>query len=232
MACGKYAARCTSEAHGNDIVSLILDSRKASGIYWTTPEGVGKEVPWLTVQADLDAAWAAPKAVPQAVVKCKMTIIDEDVKPLGEPTITVEKIEPGIWGAVVNGKYYAPCSTEQRVEEIAKNVKVRRGSGGYGWCSMATKTAASSHLVDAEWPKLPVKEDIKTVVVNQDENGNWRVVLNDEWYAPCGGGSEAVPLAQSIECDTLNGKPHKGWSWKDMTTKEVVQLRDFLNLKG
>lgn len=220
VVCGKYAARCADEYRAKEIAADLRKKALCNTYTWTNVNDENG-VPFQDVQHVLYGAKEKLKSV-------TMAVIDEDVKPTGEPTITVEKIVPGTWGAVVNGKYYAPVMTETRANEIATRVKAERSSAGYGWCSMETRAGISSNKVDAEWPKLPVKEDIKTVVVNQDGQGHWRVVLNDKWQA---GAGDVYPRAKAIETDTLNGVPCT-WHWRCLKTDQHVDLRDFLNLKG
>lgn len=175
----------------------------------------------------LNAEWEqaqVPVKVPQAVVKCKMTIIDEDVKQPGEPTITVQEIGMG-WGAVLNGKYYVECFWEKTAKAIADEVTKKRRSAGYQWKLMGSGEVVSNKLVDAEWPKLPVKEDIKTVEVIK-KGGGWHTVINGKYHAKC----ELKDTAETIKKDTIAGKPHK-WHWHLPPDSKEINLRDFLNLK-
>lgn len=220
VVCGKYAARCADEYRAKEIAADLRKKALCNTYTWTNVHDE-EGVPFQDVQHVLYGAKEKLKSV-------TMTAIDEDVKPTGEPTITVEQIDATTWGAVVNGKYYAGCASMETAVFIASEVHEKRRHAGYEWRSMAAKTKASSSLVDAEWPKLPVKEDIKTVVVNQDEQGLWRVVLNDKWQA---GAGHDLARAKEIEADTLRGKPYE-WYWRRLDNCEHVDLRTVLNQKG
>lgn len=117
----------------------------------------------------LNAEWeqAQVPVEPAATVdlgSAKIKTIDGDVDKSGEPTITVQELPGTGWGAVVNGKYYAACCWEKTAMSIADEVTEKRRSAGYNWKMMGSGALVSNKLVDAEWPKLPVKEDIKTVL--------------------------------------------------------------------